>query len=404
MSESLEAFATGRQPNQVTVQAPGKLVLCGEYAVLEPGGAGLCTAVDVPVCATVTQSSSIHVALEVLAGLPGEVLWDGHNITPRRQVPAEARQGARFVIEAVQQVLEALERARVPIRPFSIQVARVPDVLGERFSEAKPGLGMSAAATVAVTAALLAWHGEPDTVSRRVGNAPVRNETESRVGSGDRTPAKSATRDEPPCPLGRSRIFSLALDAHRKAQEGRGSGIDVAASVFGGDILMEASEAEPRVTPVAWPADVPIVVVWTGRSADTRVRVARYWEVRSQDPRWFDRFVADSRAITGAVLRGIRTADPGTVLSALEQHRRLLEALGRRIGLPMDSAEMARARAVAEPFGVFKPSGAGGGDCALLFLERSSSRLEAEAALRAAGLKPLAVGLHAPGVHVRCRT
>ncbi len=356
----------------VQAVAPGKLVLCGEYAVLESGGMGLCTAVDVPVVAAVGPSRTPRVALEALGGLPGEVSWDGAMVVPATPLPREAQREARFVLAAVARVLAHVQATPGGLRPFLLDVSRSAGVPGVSPGR-KPGLGMSAAATVAAAAALLAWHHGLE---------------------GGRTAGGGAA----PAPGALDLLFRLCLEAHRQTQGGLGSGIDVATSVFGEDVLVETTDSGPVVARLSWPASLDIVVAWSGRPSETVPRIARYRASRRADPRWFLDFEQRSRACTQAVVRALRAKETMPVLDALEQHARLLDALGRRLGLPMDSSEMARFRKVSRRFGVFKPSGADGGDCALLFLERPERRREAEAALRACGLVPLKVGLHARGV------
>jgi phosphomevalonate kinase len=173
-------------------------------------------------------------------------------------------------------------------------------------SATKVGLGGSAAAVVAATLA-------------------------ARLARGD-TPTREA-------------LFRCAVRVHRAVQ-GSGSGIDVAASTYGGLCRFEVD----RVTRLpAVPAE-RLVVVFSGTSASTGSRVQQYRA-------WPDRaaFVAESRRLVD----GFAT-DP---VAALHAGGALLRAMARQAGIsywtPAIDALVSLARTHG---GAAKPSGAGGGD------------------------------------------
>lgn len=147
---------------------------------------------------------------------------------------------------------------------------------------------------------------------------------------------------------------ALADRVHRAVQ-GSGSGIDVAASTFGGVIRFEAGRARPL-------AAVSPVVVYTGIAARTGPRVERYarWSGR-------DAFVAASREIVDAF-----PADP---VAALRENGRLLRAMAEAAGIAYWTGEIDAVVRAAEAFGgAAKPSGAGGGDVVVaLFADPAAS-------------------------------
>jgi phosphomevalonate kinase len=167
-----------------------------------------------------------------------------------------------------------------------------------------------------------------------------------------------------------------ALRIHRAVQGG-GSGVDVLASVHGG--MGEVRDG-------AWLPRAPVnpVVVWTGQSARTGPRVARYLA-------WADRgsFVAQSR---DAVARFAE--DP---VGALELNARALEAMARASGVDWDTPAHAALRALARVCGgACKPSGAGGGDCAVALFPDSDAQARFRAGLAALALPEIPVS-PAPG-------
>ena len=256
-----------------TFVAPGKLVLCGEYAVLD-GAPAISAAVDSGVMVTHAPSPSRRI-----------------------QTPGDDDRFVRAALDAAGAVDGAWCFA--DWRPLP--------------TATKPGIGGSAAATVAATLAA--------------------------------------------CPgLDPAPLHAKAQAVHHAVQ-GSGSGVDVATSAWGGVIRFEPGA---RVTPLSAP---PFVVVWSGQSAQTAGRIQRY---RS----WNDR---DAFVRASAELADRFAADP---IDALEAAWQLLDRADRAAGLEWATPAHARIRELARSVGgAAKPSGAGGGDCAIAVLPDPESSL-----------------------------
>ncbi|MDH3491532.1 MAG: hypothetical protein OEM20_05950 [Gammaproteobacteria bacterium] len=193
--------------------APGKLVLCGEYAVLD-GAPAVCMAVNrrarVKVMAVGGQWH--RVSAPGYSSLEGRFVLDGNAI---RWLQGE---NEYRIVDAVWHTV-----APVPKRFLSIELdarAFVDEASGNKI-----GIGSSAALTVALAAAL----------------------------------AQSSDVLEP------------ALRSHRRFQGGTGSGVDIATSVRGG--LIEYRMKRAAVSPLRWPAGLACRLVWTGVPASTRVKL-----------------------------------------------------------------------------------------------------------------------------------
>ncbi len=273
-------------------RAPGKVVLLGEYAVLD-GAPAVVAALDRGVSCTVTPADAVEI-----------------------DTPADDR-FARA----------ALSQAEAPPARYTFQDWNPPA------TETKAGLGGSAAAAVVAVLAARALRGAP-------------------------TDAAS--------------LFADALAAHRDVQ-GSGSGIDVAASAFGGVSRFEGG----AITPL--PVPPHLVVVWSGQSARTGPRVQRYlaWNGRAA-------FVAASTACVA------RFAE--APIDALADARRHLEAMAEAAGLDYRTPALDRIAAfAAERGGAAKPSGAGGGDVAVALLPDPEAAAAFRAACDAEGLTVLSV-------------
>jgi len=331
-------------------RAPGKLFLLGEYAVLD-GCPAVVAAVDRYVTVglrledrsrTVRFTSADQGAVEFTAGAPPVV--DGP---------------LRFVVAAYRSALSG-----VPSLADAGAAVEIRSDL-DTSTGAKTGLGSSAAVTVAVVAALYAA---------------------ARPRCADST--------------FRAAVFNTALEAHRTAQHGVGSGGDVAASTHGGVCLIQpATNGDPpSVVPMCLPGATTVLAAWSGESASTRSLVQRYCAADSASTARAA-FVAASRA---AVERFVAGLGRGFLCrSGLEDCARALEQLGTDLALPLMTPRLRQLVALARQCGAAaKISGAGGGDCAIALAEDRPTAERTRAAWGAAGFTPLDLAISPEGVTV----
>ncbi|MFO8073038.1 MAG: hypothetical protein R6V85_14300 [Polyangia bacterium] len=223
----------------------------------------------------------------------------------------------------------------------------------------KLGLGSSAATAVAATAALLALGGAGE--------------------------------------LGAGELLALAGAAHRSAQRGRGSGADVAAAVYGGTLEFSA-EREPRPLELR---GIEPVFAWTGVEASTAELLAAVERLAGRDPAAHRDLVArlerEARDLAGAY----RAGDAAGVIASSARYRELMEELGRAAGVAIVTAAHRRAAEIAEGLGgTAKPSGAGGGDCAVALFAEKKAAQSFRRECRAAGLEPLDLRPSAAGATI----
>jgi phosphomevalonate kinase len=289
------------------VTAPGKAVLCGEYAVLA-GAPAICMAIDRRASVRVEDAEEQHGRVTTrgyadgtwrfVPGADGELWW----LDPLPD-------GGLPIVEAAWRQSRADAAAAITIDTGHFR---------DRNSGQKLGLGSSAAACTALLAALTCHRGDalPDT-----------------------------------------REF---VDLHRDVQGRRGSGVDVAASVHGGLLAFRMADAE--TVPLDWPTGLEYRYLWSGKAADTVARLKGFDHRKAHG--------ATLRALieaAEAVAHEWATASPAELLKLIAEYGRALRRFGIDHGLGIFDAGHDVVADHAQDAGmVYKPCGAGGGDIGIV--------------------------------------
>lgn len=339
----------------IEAHAPGKLVLCGEYAVLDGAPA---LAVAMPVRARACIASS---AAESMLTVTGEGSWGfvWERGLPRWREPPP--RGLGRLLEAVAATLMA--EGRTLSAPLIIELdTRAFQQRGRDGHMQKLGLGSSAALTVALTAGLLA-------------------------GLGDAEPSRAS-------------VESSARRAHHHFQDGAGSGIDIAAAVHGGVVLLDGAQGVVRA--LGWPAGLQWLAVWTGESASTPALLARFAAFHRRDA------AACARHLAGLAVQAARVAAAweqdatAELLTGLADYDVALRAFDGAAGIGIVTPVHERLALRARESGViYKTSGAGGGDFGIAFAASQAPIARFAAACAAEGFLTLPGDVGAGGVVIR---
>ncbi len=323
--------------------APGKLVLLGEYAVLE-GAPALVLAVD----------RRVRVHLSPIAGDAWEIVAPTLQLQGRLQPRdgavhwiGDAADELAWVANAFAQVPQAV---RAPA--CRIELDSTPFYFKHAGTSAKLGLGSSAALTVALLGALHAY-----------------------------------ARLAPP-------TLAEAMAAHRTIQGGHGSGIDIAAAFTGGLSRFQLHAATAQIDPATLPAGLHWCCVYAGRPTSTRVMLATVAAWRARAPVAFGRRIHELATISSRGINAAAANDAAAFLSCLNDYAHALARFGEAAGADIASLEQRALGALAANCGcVYKSCGAGGGDVGIT-LAVEDTRLR-EFATRAARAGFPVIDLHA---------
>jgi phosphomevalonate kinase len=164
-------------------------------------------------------------------------------------------------------------------------------------------------------------------------------------------------------------VYEKSLAAHQRLQGGGGSGIDVAAAVYGG--LFEYTRTEYEVSPLSWPEGLAFRVIWTGISASTAARIERLANQAKKASR--------SALLLAAprIADAWRVGDAGAILSEYVTYIGVLRqfSVDHDLGI-FDAGHDELTDAAMVDGLVYKPAGAGGGDIGIVF-GRNEAELDA---------------------------
>lgn len=199
---------------------------------------------------------------------------------------------------------------------------------------------------------------------------------------------------------GRARTLDAALRGHR-AISPRGSGADVAASVLGGFVRFRKLGDTVETHPVAWPTGLIARVVWTGKAARTSDYIAKVDALAERDAAQHRAVMANLGNEADRFVAAVLAADSADVIESTAAYGEAMAALGRAAGADIVDETLARvATLAAQVGGAAKPSGAGGGDVALVLLPDSDAEAKFVRLCSEERFSVLSIDWGAPGVRV----
>ncbi len=332
----------------ITEKAPGKLYISGEYAVVENGYPAILVALDQFVTCSIEESAA-EVGKIISRQYHNNALqW--HRLG--EQMVVDNRDNPfSYILSAIKVTEEYARSFARELRIFDLHI----DSQLDSDSGKKYGLGSSAAVTVATVKVLCRFY-----------NLPV-------------------TKDE---------IFKLAAIAHFEVQ-GNGSLGDVAASVYGGWIayhsfdrqwlaqqrkyldlrtLVDLPWPDLKIESLKAPSNLQLLIGWTGKPASTSQLVDKISLFKARQQKEYRQFLEDSKHCIQRMVDGFHNADLESIKNEIRYNRELLKQLGTNSGVHIETPVLNKLCEIAEDFGgAAKTSGAGGGDCGIVAIDRDSN-------------------------------
>jgi len=344
-------------------RAPGKLLLIGEYAVLD-GAPALVMAVDryVDVRIESARDDSGRLSAPQLGVRQAAMRIDADRLRCEGvETPTLGLTG-----RLVPAILRALGREPDEISTIDIDIDSAALFASDAGRPVKLGLGSSAAVCAALTVALGDWF----------------------EGSADQ--AQPGER------------LDRWLPVYRQALGARASGADLAAAFFGGFSRFRPTGRVADCSPVDWPGNLCWRAVWTRQAAQTTDFVGAFDAWKRSDPAGAAGIVGRLNEI--ATEAAAKARDGAELFRACRTYADAVGTLGEAMGAEIMTAPHRRLAELGRQCGVvYKSCGAGGGDLGIA-LAQDPERLAAfETGISDCGGVPLNLAISDSGAGLASR-
>ena len=353
---------------KVVTKVPGKLVLLGEYAVLE-GASALVATVNRFAQVTLESTGDSTFLLQAPAiDIPGmRFLIDASGKIHFLKKPLKkTAQKMQLFLSIFEYALHSLKKHGKSLISSSILLDTSEFFYQKR--SAKLGLGSSAALTVALIASLY----------------------EQVTGH----------------PQDANKLFREALEAHRMAQGNIGSGIDIAASVYGGVLCYKIQDSWPnfsaKAEPLKMPSGLHYLAVWAGKSSSTIDFVKLFYKYKQVNYKGYQSLLEEMQYWSDEGCNAFKEKNIPEFLESIRAYHQIMERLGEKIGAPVISKEHQRLAEISTRTGaVYKPSGAGGGDLGIAFSDSKDVIKRLRKEIVEAGFKIMDLDFGTTGIQIQ---
>ena len=314
---------------KIITSTPGKLILLGEYAVLEQAPALVAAVSRTSKISVTTRLDSVFELEMPNLDLPNiPFIFDENGKIHLLKNTREQLNGHGLVISVLEYMQAKSEEA---FPPATIKID-TSDFYHED-SGFKFGLGSSAAMTVGLIRAM--------------------NELTSK-------------------PIASSDLYREAFEAHRWAQGKMGSGVDIAASANGGILSYRMPDNQnletAQIENLEWPEELLMMCIWTGSSASTTEMLKKVDASKEANSASYWKIMAQMIELAENGEQAFREKDAEAFLEIVEDYYRIEEQLGNESGAKIISQSHRKCHElVTQTGGAYKPSGAGGGDIGIAF-------------------------------------
>ncbi len=361
----------------VTCSAPGKLVWLGGYAVIDRPNVSFITGVDKRVYASAKENYKIVIRSPQFGFEASGIFENGKLLLNNDS------EKMKYVKTTAEGCLQYFAWNGIAIKNFELET-KSDSVYGVEGSKA--GLGSSAAICVATAAALFELHG-----LGIEGN--------------------------------KEQIHKLSQWAHSTVSGKVGSGIDVAASVYGASSYIRYSpdilkNAFPQVVEMPWdyemhyvplPKQFEVAVAALGASVSTSEMIKKVNAWKASNPAEYGELMNQYNACNVMAIASLKKLSSDFSDKNLDDFKKMFnysqfmkKQLGVKSGAPIESDDYTQLREESCANGAFVAClpGAGGGDSIAAFCLSEEKKSELQAFWKAKGLNVLDLSVSSEGVRV----
>ncbi len=353
----------------ITEQAPGKLYIAGEYAVLEQDCPAILVAVNQFIRVSITKSKSSTGSIHSKQYSQDSIHWvrrGAKMVIDNRDNPFE------YILSAINLTERFCLEQHIKLRVYDLHVNSDLDSADGK----KYGLGSSAAVTVATVKAILRFY-----------NVPFSNEL----------------------------VYKLSAISHYSVQ-GNGSAGDIAASVYGGWIAYQTFDKKwlkreltqkslSEVVDEAWPGlkiqlltppeGMNLLIGWSQKPASTSRLVDETNANKAALNVEYKQFLQQSRKCVLRMIDGFEQCNIDLIKMQIRENRKLLQHFAQINQIAIEIPRLSKLINIAESFGgAAKTSGAGNGDCGIVITDEQTNVNELDQQWRKNNVLPLDLHVH----------
>lgn len=353
----------------ITEQAPGKLYIAGEYAVLEQNCPAILVAVNQFIRVSITKSKSSTGSIHSKQYSQDSIHWvrrGAKMVIDNRDNPFE------YILSAINLTERFCLEQHIKLRVYDLHVNSDLDSADGK----KYGLGSSAAVTVATVKAILRFY-----------NVPFSNEL----------------------------VYKLSAISHYSVQ-GNGSAGDIAASVYGGWIAYQTFDKKwlkreltqkslSEVVDEAWPGlkiqlltppeGMNLLIGWSQKPASTSRLVDETNANKAALNVEYKHFFQQSRKCVLRMIDGFEQGNIDLIKMQIRENRKLLQHFAQINQIAIEIPRLSKLINIAESFGgAAKTSGAGNGDCGIVITDEQTNVNELDQQWRKNNVLPLDLHVH----------
>lgn len=352
----------------LTVKAPGKLYIAGEYAVVKSGHPALLIAVDQFVYAKIKEAEQ---GGEITSRqLPAKkVTW--HHVDGHARFLGDTKEFA-YVTAALDFTERYLAEQGLTLKHFTLHFDSDLDSPDGK----KYGLGSSAAVTVATVKAIAAFYGVTLTALETFKLAALAHYSVQKNGSLGDIAASSFT--------GWLAYYSCDRSWLLKALE-----------QYSLNELLHRSWPKLKIKRLTPPSALRLLIGWTKTPASTAKLVDQVDHSKKNSSLTYAQFLQASKECVEKMIQACETDSLEAFQAEIAHNRQLLQGLAQLTQTPIETPVLRALITSTQTFGgQAKTSGAGGGDCGIAIVDKNLPYKELYQTWKKLDITPLLINVY----------
>ena len=335
----------------IRTSTPLQIVIAGEWAVLEPSSSAIIAAIGHRLFCEIESNprNEIEISLLDFNIMNVTAKYKNNELIFTQSLSQEEKHHLQIIKFTIESALFLLNY----FKPFKIKTWCEKPESFSPYTETKLGLGSSAAAVVAIHAAIRAFY-----------DIPIEDKKEKK------------------------KLLKLCLLSHFIIQNMKGSGIDIVASFYGGilrykrfdrDWVLEKIQSNSPLKifiEYKWPnlevkhlpdlPDLQLLLGWTQIPSSTSYLISQMKKFKDQNSPMYEEIISQISKLVKDLSKAWKKKDKNRILADIKINEMYLGKLSEISGIPIEIEELKLLCHIANELGgAGKLSGAGGGDCGI---------------------------------------